>query len=85
MDVKEAVKTALEYVQEMFGPQAINLALEEVDYDEQNDIWLVTVGFSRPWDRSGTVVFQGTPVHRYYKVVRVRPDGNVASVKHRDL
>jgi len=56
-----------------------NIGLEEVKLDE--DDWLVTVGFSRPWDYPSqedparAVLFmlpraEGTPA-REYKVVRV--------------
>ena len=27
------------------------VGLEEVEFDDESDQWLITIGFSRPWDR----------------------------------
>ena len=52
MDVKEAVRTAREYVGELFdGGEIDRVRLEEVVFDYDSDQWLITIGFSRPWDR----------------------------------
>jgi hypothetical protein len=51
MAAKEAVRRALELAKEIFTDEKItNLGLEEVDYDTARKAWLITVGFSRPWD-----------------------------------
>ena len=85
MDVKEVVRAAKNYVAELFGDEdIIHVGLEEVDFD-QSDNWVVTVGFSRPWDRNIGSVLGGQP-SRSYKVVRIRDeDGKVLSVKDRTL
>ena len=75
MDVKEAVAFARQYLQKVFaGEEITNLGLEEVEYDDAQQLWSITFGFSRPWDNNnqGTVgrVF-GTPMKREYKVVKV--------------
>jgi hypothetical protein len=49
VDVKQAVKAALAFVREVYESEKItNVGLEEVAYDDE--VWRVTVGFSRPWD-----------------------------------
>lgn len=95
MKVKEAVQTAVNDVQDLFqGERITNLGLEEVDYDDSSEEWIVTVGFSRPWDYSDVGVNAGalaavlTPrtsqPNRSFKVVRVKDsDGRVVSVKNR--
>lgn len=85
MDVKKVVRVAKDYVDELFGDEMIvDVGLEEVDLDE-SDNWVVTIGFSRPWDRKiGSVL--GGQASRSYKVVRIRDeDGKVLSVKDRAL
>jgi hypothetical protein len=88
IDVKEAVRIAIQYVSDLFEPEKIsNLGLEEVVFDESTKAWDVTVGFSRPWNYfSGLAgAFQPTDARRQYKVVRVNADsGNVISVKIRE-
>ncbi len=70
MEVKEAVKRALEYVAEVFSEGGLaNLGLEEVIYDDRHARWKVTVGFSRPWDYPQRVIGVGRPTNRTYKVV----------------
>ncbi len=88
MDVKEAVRIALEYVQELFVEEQIShLGLEEVEYNVTMDDWQVTVGFSRPWDYpngSLAMLAGGSTPHRSYKRVTIK-DGAVVSVTNRDL
>ena len=85
MDVKEAVQVAKNYVIELFGEEGISeVGLEEVDLDQSNN-WIVTIGFSRPWDRNIDSVLGGR-VSRSYKVIRIQDgDGKVLSVKDRTL
>lgn len=93
MDVKDAVRTAINDVQELFTSERItNLGLEEVDFDDSSDEWVVTVGFSRPWDYpeyTGALasVLATQPLHaqRSFKFVRISDaDGRVKSIKDRD-
>jgi hypothetical protein len=88
MEVREAVGVALKYVNELFGEEgAVNIGLEEVQQDTTGK-WLVTVGFSRPWDfsKGALAVFggAGATVARSYKVVALDYTGEVMSVKNRD-
>ena len=51
MDVKEAIQKTKTYIGEVFADEHIsNLGLEEVDYDNQNDAWAITLAFSRHWN-----------------------------------
>ena len=51
MNVKEAVRTAKEYVAELYADEpASHVGVEEVVFDEPDNAWKVTVGFFRPWD-----------------------------------
>lgn len=89
MDVKEAVQVAKNYILELFEEEGIvDVGLEEVDFDQsdsQSDNWVVTIGFSRSWNRSiGSVL--GGQTSRSYKAVRIQDeDGRVLSVKDRTL
>lgn len=89
MDVKEAVETAKKHVSALFKDEnATNIGLEEIQFDESNDAWDVTIGFSRPWDlpRSalGMLTAPSLELKRVYKVVRIsNSDGKMISVKNR--
>jgi hypothetical protein len=46
IDVKKAVKIASQYINGLYGDGSIgNIRLEEVEANEDEDIWLVTVSF----------------------------------------
>lgn len=86
MNVKEAVNIAKTFVSETFADEDLsNIGLEEVEFKEESKVWLVTVGFSRPWQtRSGLVIAGGMPAGRSYKVVTIKDsDRTVVSVKNR--
>ncbi len=82
MNVKEAVKTAKDYVQELFSSENLSdLGLEEIEGD--GSVWRITVGFSRPWNRAGFGAVISAPA-RSYKVVTISDDdGKVISIKNR--
>lgn len=90
MQVKDAVTAAITNVQDLFQTEEItNLGLEEVNFDETSDEWLVTVGFSRPWDYPKTSAFtsavspQAGEPRRSYKIVRVHDaTGRVTAVSN---
>ena len=51
MDVKAAVIMAKDHVADVFlGEDIRNVGLEEVEFDDSLGRWIVTIGFSRPWD-----------------------------------
>jgi len=89
MDVKEAIRLAKSHLQEIFAEERIqNLGLEEVEYDDNNKIWSITLGFSRPWDTGPDSI--ATALHfnrrRDYKIVRIcDPEKKVISIKNREV
>ena len=89
MDVKEAVKAAKGYVADLFADEGLtNLGLEEIERDDRTGIWRVTVGFSRPWNtvRTALTALSGEAApKRAFRVVSIKADGTVVSVKRRDV
>lgn len=85
MNVKEAVRVAKAHIIDLFEEEGIvDVGLEEVDF-ESSDTWVVTIGFSRPWNRTVGSVMGGRP-SRSYKAVRIQDvDGEVLSVRDRTL
>ena len=89
MDVKQAVGLAKQHILDLFADEKItNLGLEEVELDEQANEWIITLGFSRPWDEPRNAVAalaQSNLPRRSYKVVRISDKLNhVVSVKNRE-
>ena len=49
IDAKQAAKLSLEYFNELFPNAAVsNVALEEVELLEDENCWLITLGFDEP-------------------------------------
>lgn len=88
MDVKEAINLARDYVKDVFAEEHITaLGLEEIEFDESNDTWRVTVGFTRPWDRPQTAFEFAVvkPLQRTYKLLTISDNtSKVLSVKNRE-
>lgn len=88
MNVKDAVKLAIGYVMDLFQDEQIsNVGLEEVEFDHDDSTWLVTIGFSRPWDYPKNVVTaisgESKP-RRSYKVLTILDSSEeVIAVKNR--
>ena len=56
MDVKAVAQRAKTYVVDLFDDEEIsNVGLEEVEFDDSVDRWIVTIGFSRPWDQKNSL------------------------------
>ena len=89
MDVKQAVQTAREYVVSLYDEEDImDIGLEEVEFDYCSEQWRVTIGFSRPWDRTKEVGIRIADFQRprSYKVVHILDgDGQIVSLKDRIL
>lgn len=86
MDVKHSVAIAKQHIADLFAEEgARNVGLEEVEFDDEQGVWIVTVGFSRPWDEpknTFAVLAGDNQTKRSYKVVRLLDDdGQVISVK----
>ena len=53
MNVREAVALAKKYITETFADEKISeLGLEEIEFDEGSQTWLITIGFTRLWQNS---------------------------------
>jgi hypothetical protein len=91
MDVKDAVRSAINYIAEIFGPEnPENIGLEEVVFNDVEDVWDITIGFSRPWDykKLGFLPnsLQAQNPERQYKIVRIdNKSGKVKSIKIREI
>ncbi len=89
MNVKNAVKMAIEYVTDIFDTeQPENIGLEEVFLNEHDNVWEVTIGFSRPWDHQKVGLLasvQNLNPTRQYKIVKIDNDTEeVKSIKIRE-
>lgn len=71
MELKEALRTAVAYVSQIESltgrgetSEAFlnnsDVAIEEVYFDDASDAWDVSVGFFRPWNRTGDSVLVPT-------------------------
>ena len=85
MDVKQAVKIAKTHVADLFADEEIeDIGLEEVEFDDSLDGWIVTVGFSRPWDQKNvlTAALGEGQSGRSYKVLHIAgKDGRMVSMR----
>ena len=91
MEAKEAISEAKTLLKDLYSDENVSeIRLEEVEFDEENDSWLVTLGIMRPvvkqTSRSMLVSPLETPLKRTYKIVTV-PDKGISkpSVKIREL
>ena len=96
MNVQEAVRLAKNYVTDVFVEEKItNVGLEEVEFNDMENCWEITIGFSRPWDYQTRSPFeqatdpfhtQRRPRTRSFKVVNIDADNaTVLSVKNREV
>jgi hypothetical protein len=96
INVKDAVRIAVEYVRDLYAPEElVDLRLEEVELTEAGTYWFVTLGFSRPELQKqqsqnpgpgGAMIDLLRPpaLEREYKVVKINArSGDVQSMKMR--
>ena len=89
MEVKQAVEVARNYVADLFASEGItDIGLEEIEYDDFENLWQITIGFSRPWDQNTGSLFVAASSRTYkrrtYKRIAIRDrDHKVLSVKNR--
>lgn len=88
MNAREAIDAAKKHFVEIFGDEEISeVGLEEVDFDEDEDVWNITIGFRRPWQRTlkHNLLGESAPV-RTYKIVKIRDaDGTLVTIRHREV
>jgi hypothetical protein len=90
MDVKQAVMVAKTFILDLYQEEnPTNVGLEEIELDQASNEWVVTVGFSRPWDepRNALAALAAPPAtRRSFKVVRISNESEqVLSVKNREV
>ena len=97
MDVREAVSIAREYISDVYAEEEIQgIGLEEIRFDDAGNIWRVTIGFFRSWDRDVSSMAQSLrelqgpgPVdqrRRAFKVVQIDDEsGRIMAMTHRVL
>lgn len=90
IDLRQAVKIAREFVREAFEGQTEDLRLEETEFSDFENHWLITLSFLRERSREeyGTNVFAAavSSKARDYKIVDIDAhDGKVQSMKIRKL
>jgi hypothetical protein len=87
--VKDAVKSAVSFVNEMYEGQDLkDLLLEEVEMEQEIDAWLVTIGFSLPQEdvSPSHAATTSRKLRRVYKVVTINAQSGVPlSMKIREL
>ena len=91
IDMKTAVRAARQFANELFDGEALpNLALEEIEFDESNHQWQVTLGFDSPHrirrKTTGPALFPTTEeeVKREYKQFNIDADnGHLVSMTMR--
>lgn len=89
MESHDAIRTAKAYVADVFRDEKpVNMGLEELLYDDRDNIWRVTIGFSRDWQvplvRRGFIAqVAPEPLDRTFKVIEIRDsDGTVIGMKN---
>jgi hypothetical protein len=90
VDVKAAVGHAKQWIADVLKDEAIsNVGLEEVEFDDRQGLWLITLGFSRPWNsvKNAFTAISGEPAaRRSYRIIAVKDaDGTVAYMKRREV
>ncbi len=78
LELKEAIKKAFEHFEQIYeGEKLPNKLLEEIEYDDSDDIWKVVIGFDS--DRittrtDGPAMFGSTiqEKERKYKQIRLK-------------
>jgi hypothetical protein len=84
-DAQQAVDIAKTHLLAIYkGEELFNLGLEEVEHLGQGD-WLVTLGFSRAWDKGNNVLTALYNPRRSYKSVSVKSDGSIGAIKSKSI
>jgi hypothetical protein len=85
MELKDAVARAKAYVSEIFADENISeIGLEEVEFDDENSRWKITIGFYRGLVSASNEIFRS--LHRTYKTVALSDtSGELISIKNRDV
>lgn len=90
IDVKDAVRVAVQYCGQLFGNLSNRLQLEEVALSDDEKHWFITIGYDEPGESQREILtgalggFAPRGSERKYKVVDVDAEtGKVRAVKIR--
>ncbi|MGN6488639.1 MAG: hypothetical protein ACTHLT_12595 [Devosia sp.] len=86
LNVKQAIAIAKDFVVDvMADEQPTNVGLEEVRFDDHAGNWLVTIGFSRPWNaESGPLGAWSNPRRDYRMITVSDANGTALAMQLRD-
>jgi len=82
VDVKEAAKISLEYIQELFSKDEIqDVSLEEVEISEDEKWWIVTIGFTKQMTQplNPMEAMSGPKYARSYKELKIDSENGQGS------
>lgn len=83
LDVKKAVELARGYLSDVLQVPASQLLLEEVEFSEDQQFWLITLSYPEPITSPAQLI---TGQNRAYKIVKLQADtGRLVSIKIRTL
>ncbi len=87
MNSHTAAKLAKNYVENIFSAEPIGeVGLEEINFDEAENVWLVTIGFRRDWRDAESLTRALSSSPRTYKVVKIDNESEgVRSLTHREF
>ena len=93
LDVRAAVGVARNYfssIQDLISLEIQDIRLEEVELSEDEQFWLVTLGYNLPKPASPNSLIpemiKGVEFERYYKIIKINADTKeVESMKIREL
>jgi hypothetical protein len=91
INVKEAVAKAVQYVLNIFSCDTISdVRLEEVEFSDNDALWLITVSLVRKPKDTGVVsenlLNMQLPLERIYKILAIDAiNGEIKSMKIRQL
>ena len=90
MDAKEAIREAKGLVEELYADEDIaEIRLEELEFEDSTDSWLVTLGLLRPArgrDERHSLLGPEPLLKRTYKIVKIPNDQHAKkSMKIREM
>lgn len=83
INLQQAVAIALEQAGILFNESPLPPYLEELVFNDNNQTWNITVSVARPVENNSLV--NGSRNTRHYKVFNISKEGNVNSVKIREV
>ena len=92
LDLKDAIKKAFEFFEQIYEGQKLpNKLLEEIEYDDSDDVWKIVIGFDSEritTKTEGLALFPSTvqEKERKYKQIRLKgKDGSFVKMADQSL